>query len=84
MMRQMLYLPYIGMPNILAGEKLVPELLQDEANPAALAGALVKLWRDQAARERQVEKFHEFHHLLRQNTAQKAADAVLEILENRR
>jgi lipid-A-disaccharide synthase len=84
LMRSMLYLPYVGMPNILAGERLVPELLQDEANPAALAAALLALWRDAAARKRQVERFHEFHHLLRQNTAQKAADAVLEVLENRR
>ena len=84
LMRSMLYLPYVGMPNILAGERLVPELLQDEATPVALAAALVRLWRDVGARERQVERFHEFHRLLRQNTAQKAADAVLEVLENRR
>ena len=84
LMRSMLYLPYVGMPNILAGERLVPELLQDEANPGALAAALLALWRDAAARKRQVERFHDFHHLLRQNTAQKAADAVLEVLENRR
>jgi lipid-A-disaccharide synthase len=83
LMRSMLYLPYVGMPNILAGERLVPELLQDEATPAALAAALVALWKDKAARERQVARFHEFHHLLRQNTADKAADAVLGVLEQR-
>ena len=81
--RSMLYLPYVGMPNILAGERLVPELLQDDATPAALSAALVALWRDKPARERQVARFHEFHHLLRQNTADKAADAVLGVLENR-
>jgi lipid-A-disaccharide synthase len=81
MMRTMLYLPYVGMPNILAGEKLVPELLQDEANPAALAGALLTLLRDTAAQRRQVERFREFHHLLRQNAAEKAADAILETLK---
>jgi lipid-A-disaccharide synthase len=79
-MRQMLYLPYVGMPNILAGERLVPELLQDEATPANLAGALLTLLRDTAAQKRQVERFREFHELLRQNTAQKAADAVLDVL----
>jgi len=83
LMRSMLYLPYVGMPNILAGERLVPELLQDDANPAALAAALLALLRDTAAQRRQVERFHEFHHLLRQNTAEKAADAVLGMLKSR-
>ena len=81
LMRAMIYLPYVGMPNVLAGEKLVPELLQDEANPAALAGALLTLLRDTAAQRRQIERFHEFHHLLRQNAAEKAADAILEVLK---
>ena len=65
----MLYLPYVGLPNILAGEKLVPEFLQDDATPGALAGALLALLRDTGAQRRQVERFREFHHLLRQNTA---------------
>ena len=83
LMRTMLYLPYVGMPNILAGEKLVPELLQGDAGPAALAGALLALLRDTAAQKRQVERFHEIHQQLRQNTAQKAADAILNILDRR-
>jgi lipid-A-disaccharide synthase len=81
LMRSMFYLPYVGLPNVLAGEKLVPELIQDDANPAALAGALLTLLRDTAAQRRQVERFREFHHVLRQNAAQKAADAVLEVLK---
>ncbi|HZS67554.1 MAG TPA: lipid-A-disaccharide synthase [Burkholderiales bacterium] len=81
LMRQMLYLPYVGMPNILAGERLVPELLQDQATPANLAGALLTLLRDTSAQRRQVERFHEFHELLRQNNAQKAADAVLSVVQ---
>jgi len=83
-MRHMAYLPYIGMPNILAGEKLVPELLQDQASPEALAGALLALLRDSAARKRQIERFRDFHGLLRQNTAEKAADAVLEVMDAKR
>lgn len=81
LMRRMFYLPYVGLPNVLAGEKLVPELLQDEANPAALAGALLKLLRDTDAQRRQIDRFHEFHHLLRQQAAEKAADAILEVLK---
>lgn len=80
LMRPMLYLPYVGMPNILAGERLVPELLQDQATPANLAGALLTLLRDTASQKRQIERFREFHEVLRQNTAEKAADAVLEFL----
>src|SRR5262245_53585767 len=41
LMRTMVYLPYVGMPNVLAGEKLVPELLQDEATAGNTAGALL-------------------------------------------
>ena len=81
LMRSMLYLPYVGMPNVLAGERLVPELLQGEANPANLAAALLALHRDPAAQRRQVERFHEFHRLLRRNAAERAADAVLEVLD---
>jgi len=83
-MRRMAYLPYVGMPNILAGEKLVPELLQDQVNPQALAEALLALLRDSEARKRQIERFREFHVLLRQNTAEKAADAVLEVMDGKR
>jgi hypothetical protein len=45
--------------------------------------ALVELWRVKVVRERQVARFHEFHELLRQNSADKAADAVLSVLERR-
>ncbi|HEU4351926.1 MAG TPA: lipid-A-disaccharide synthase [Burkholderiales bacterium] len=81
LMRRMFYLPYVGLPNVLAGEKLVPELLQNEANPAALAGALLKLLRDTDAQRRQIDRFREFHHLLRQKAAEKAADAIFEVLK---
>ena len=81
LMKPMLYLPYVGMPNILAGERLVPELLQDEATPANLAGALLTLLRDTASQKRQVERFRQFHEVLRQNNAEKAADAVLAFLK---
>ena len=82
MMRAMLYLPYVGMPNILAGERLVPELLQDAATPASLAAALLALLRDTEAQKRQIARFHDFHHLLRRNAAQRAAEAVLEVLDH--
>jgi len=80
-MRRMGYLPYIGLPNILAGEQLVPEFVQDKATPGALANALLDLQHDASAQRRQIAKFHEIHLVLRQNTAQKAADAVLGVID---
>lgn len=81
LMRRMLYLDNIGLPNILAGEALVPEFVQDKATPGNLANALLDLLQDTGAQRRQVEKFHEIHATLRQNTAQKAADAVLAVMD---
>lgn len=82
-MRRMLYLPYVGLPNVLAGEFLVDELLQDAANPQAMANSLLALLRDTARQRRQTERFAEMHILLRQDNVTKAADAVLNILDNR-
>jgi lipid-A-disaccharide synthase len=81
LMRRMAYLPYVGLPNILAGEQLVPEYIQDKATPGALANALLDLLHDAGAQRRQVEKFRDIHLVLRQNTAQKAADAVLAVID---
>jgi lipid-A-disaccharide synthase len=79
--RQMLYLPYVGMPNILAGERVVPELIQGRATPAALAAALLDLLRDPDAQKRQLGRFREIHAALRQDNAARSADAVLGVLD---
>lgn len=81
LMRRMLYLPHIGLPNILSGEQFVPEFVQEKATPGTLANALLELLHDGGAQRRQIEKFHEIHATLRQNTAQKAADAVLAVID---
>ncbi len=76
------YQPYVGLPNILAGKFVVPELLQEDATPENLAQALLNLVDDKDA-VAQLEKFFGGMHLaLRQNTAQKAATAILPYLSN--
>ena len=77
------YLPYVGLPNILAGEFVVPELLQDAATPQALSRAVLDLLNDAPRRQRICERFLRILLDLRQNTAQKAADAVMPYLEQR-
>lgn len=74
------YLPWIGLPNVLAGEYVVPEILQDDATPENLTQALLNQYRDRVVRERQSERFEEMYATLRQGAAGRAADAVLPIL----
>lgn len=80
LMRGMGYLPYVGLPNILAGKFVVPEFIQDDATPENLSQALLNLYADKKARARIAELFTGIHVQLKQNAAEKAADAVLEYL----
>ena len=57
-------LPYFGLPNILSGEFVVPELLQDDATPANLAQALGNLLDSPEARARMRERFARLHESL--------------------
>ena len=68
------YLPWVGLPNILAGTSLVPELLQDDMTPAALADALTRQLDGHAARLR--DAFGAMHAALKRDTAQLAAAAI--------
>ncbi len=79
-MRHMAYQPWVGLPNILAREFLVPELLQHEASPQALAEALWRQMQDGALKEKLVQRFTEMHHSLLRNTAQESAQAVLKLI----
>ncbi len=80
MMKRKSYLPYFGLPNILCGRFVVPELMQTDATPENLAQALLNLLNDQDAVAELEATFDELHKTLRQNTAQKAAAAILPYL----
>ena len=80
-MRRMRYQPWFGLPNILSGEFVVPELIQDAATPEALAREALA-WLDDAPRVAALQhRFTALHHSLRQNTAQKATDAIAKVLQ---
>ena len=80
MMRGMGYLPYIGLPNVLAGKFVVPEFIQDDATPENLAQALLNFYADKTTCAKISDIFHEIHLQLKQNTAEKAAAAILDHL----
>ena len=74
--------PWLGLPNILCGEFVVPELMQDDANPDALAAALLE-WLAAPARMAAVqEKFTALHARLARDTATLATDAVQEVIQS--
>jgi len=75
------YLPYVGLPNILAGRFIVPELIQEDATADNLAQALFNLLRDKNVTAGLQQVFSQMQQDLRQNTAEKAASAVLQCLE---
>jgi len=76
-LKRMKYLPYVGLPNILADKFLVPELLQKEATPQKLAETTLKLLGDKSHQKELKQAFTEMHLDLKQNSAQKAAKVVL-------
>jgi len=74
------YQPWIGLPNILAREFLVPELLQDAANPQALCEAMWKQLSDVPHRLHLAQRFTDMHHSLLRNSAVESAAAVLRVI----
>jgi lipid-A-disaccharide synthase len=82
-MSRMRYQPWVGLPNIIAGEFLVPEILQEDATAENLAQALVNVCQDPVVRERLPRRFAQMHELLRRDASARAADAVLQCLAGR-
>jgi lipid-A-disaccharide synthase len=81
MMRRKQLQPWIGLPNILCSEFVVPELLQDAATPKALAQATLE-WLDAPEKTAALRsRFTELHHTLRRDTARLAADAIEKVLQ---
>lgn len=80
LMKRMAYQPWVGLPNILCREFVVPELIQDRCEPEALAREVLA-WLDDAPRARAVAaRFDDLHHLLRRDTARRATDAIAQVL----
>ena len=81
LMKRMRYQPWVGLPNILCRDFVVPELIQDDCQPAPLAAAVLGWLDDAAARDRVAAQFLQLHHRLRRDTARCATDAIAQVLE---
>jgi lipid-A-disaccharide synthase len=78
------YLPYYGLPNILAGKFVVPEFIQDDATAANLAQSMLNLYRDTWVRGCLERKFADLRASLGRGSAHAAALAVISMLEKSR
>mgnify|MGYP003342467811 CR=1 FL=1 len=82
-MKRQGYLPYVGLPNILCGEFVVPELLQDDATPTNLAAA-IQTWINQPTKVAKLkERFEQMHESLRRPTGLLVAQAVSQTITSR-
>lgn len=86
LMRRKQLQPWVGLPNILCGEFVVPELLQDAATPEALAAEVARWLRARSDSSPTIEaleqRFTALHHVLRRDTARLAADAIQKVVSS--
>jgi lipid-A-disaccharide synthase len=83
-MKRQGYLPYVGLPNILCGEFVVPEFLQDSATPKNLAAALQDWLNHPMKVAKLQERFAQLHETLRRPTELLVAQAVAQTIANQR
>ncbi|KJR30057.1 MULTISPECIES: lipid-A-disaccharide synthase [Vibrio] len=79
--KRLLKTKYVSLPNILAGEALVKEYLQDDCTPQNLFAEVSRLL--EGNNQSMLNKFTEMHHWIRKDADQQAANAVLNLIENR-
>jgi lipid-A-disaccharide synthase len=82
LMRKKALLPWIGLPNILARDFVVPERVQEAATPDNLAADALAWLDDAARRDAVIETFHAMHLRLRQDASARIAEALAPYLEN--
>lgn len=78
-MKRLLKVAYVSLPNLLANKGLVPELLQDQAQPELIAKAAVERI-DPSANAQIVSEFKDLHLELKRNASEVAADAVADLI----
>ena len=78
------YLPWVGLPNVLSNDFVVPELLQDDATPTQLAAEVWDLLVNDMRAEKIKMRFMDLHHTLQCDTPTRAAQAILQVLDAHR
>jgi lipid-A-disaccharide synthase len=82
-LKRLRYLPFVGLPNILCGQFVVPELLQENATSENLSHALIEIMNDKKRRSEIAKKFSNIHHSLRQNTQKRILSIISEYIDGK-
>lgn len=80
---RLLKVEHVAMANLLAGDELAREFIQDDCEPGRLVPALRELLYDERRRESIVERYRELHLQLQTDTNREAAKAIVELLQAR-
>jgi lipid-A-disaccharide synthase len=78
--KRKLKVAFVSLPNLLAGQKIVEELLQDQVQPQLMAGHLSELLFNQVAAQKQRSQFANIHQQLACGADACAAEAVMEVI----
>lgn len=81
--KRVIRVPYIAMPNIIANRRLVTEYIQDNLNPIKMAQELDAFLKSPTQNAELIKDFTDLHRLLKQNGSEKAAQAVLTLIEGK-
>lgn len=74
--KRMVKTQWVSLPNLIAQDTLVPELIQDAASPEAIADQLSAMLVDEATRHALETRFAEIHATLQRNASRRAAEAI--------
>ncbi len=77
---RMVKIPNVGLPNLLAGERIVPEYMQDQVTVDTLTAEILRFAVGGSATESMLAKFGDIHRMLRLNASKASVDAILELL----
>lgn len=79
---RMVKTPYVGLPNLLAGKQLVPELLQDAATAEDMSAAVMHYFENPEETQALRDTFYAMHQSLKLNASDRAAEAVAQLIHS--
>lgn len=78
--KRLIRVPYVSLPNLLAGKQLIPECLQDNCQPEIMGQEILNWLNNSDSVSKLVEEFTSIHNQIRLDSGEIAAKAVLELI----